>query len=230
MNLSHITSQTLRRVLTLTERKDELINLVAEIETEISRTLSGAAAPIMSAAGKISDSAVKAVQPKAKKSRKSSRKSGTKGSKKAGMKDQILTLLGEAGPEGMRVKDIASELGKSVGNVSVWFSTTGKKLTHKVSPGLYAILGAKPADAAAPAKPASAKKASAKKSAPRKKAARKAPAAKKAPSPKAAPKAAKKPAAKKSGLSPAGRAKLSASMKARWEKRRAAKAASAPAK
>jgi len=226
MNLSHITSQTLRRVLTLTERKDELINLVAEIETEISRTLSGAAAPIVSAAEKISDSAMSAVKPKAKKSRKTSRKSAGKGGKKGGMKDQILGLLEQAGSQGMRVKDIAAALGKSVGNVSVWFSTTGKKLTHKVSPGLYSILDAKPASTAAPAKAEPAAKSTAKKTSKKKAAARKK-VAKKAPADKAAAKAPAAPAAKKSGISPAGRAKLSASMKARWEKRRAAKSASA---
>lgn len=237
MNLSHITSQTLRRVLTLTERKDELISLVAEIETEISNVLGSATAPLVSAAGRISDSALSVVEPKAKKARKPSRKSAGKKAGKGGMKSQILGLLEQAGSQGMRVKDIAAALGKSVGNVSVWFSTTGKELTHKISPGLYSVLGAKPVEAAAapeaarkPAakkaapKKAVAKKPAAKKPAPLKKAA--APAKKSAPKAPAAKKAAAKAPAKKSGLSPAGRAKLSASMKARWEKRRAAQAAS----
>ena len=232
MNLSHITSQTLRRVLTLTERKDELISLVAEIETEISNVLGAATAPLVSAAGRISDSALSVVEPKAKKARKPSRKSAGKKAGKGGMKSQILGLLEQAGSQGMRVKDIAAALGKSVGNVSVWFSTTGKEITHKISPGLYSVLGAKPVEAAAApeaarkraAKKTTVKKVVAKKPAPLKKAA--APAKKSAPKAPAAKKAAAKAPAKKSGLSPAGRAKLSASMKARWEKRRAAQAAS----
>ena len=45
MDLSHITSQSLRRILNLTEQKDRLVSLVAELETEISKVFSGGAAP-----------------------------------------------------------------------------------------------------------------------------------------------------------------------------------------
>ena len=45
MDLSHITSQSLRRILNLTEQKDRLVSLVTELETEISKVVSGVAAP-----------------------------------------------------------------------------------------------------------------------------------------------------------------------------------------
>jgi uncharacterized protein YjcR len=81
------------------------------------------------------------------------------------------------------VKDIAEKLAAKPGNISVWFSTTGKKLVTKVDPGRYAVKGT----AKSASKPAKTKK--------------------------------------KSGLTPAGRAKLAANMKARWADKRAGKPA-----
>jgi len=185
MDLTHITSQSLRRVLNLTERKDDLIKLVSEIETEIAKTLSGVTAPLAKTISKSVSKPAK-VAKKSAKARK-----GKRGGKRGGLKDRILALLDAAGPKGLRVKDIARQLGSSPGNISVWFSTTGKKLTAKLAPGLYAVQGTKAA------KPAKASQEPVKKTV-------------------------KKPA-KKSGLTAAGRARLSASMKARWEKHRAAK-------
>ena len=208
MNLSHITSQSLRRVLSLTERKDELISLVAEIESEIAKTLTGIAAPVAAIANAPFKSAPKR---QAKRARRAGRKSG-------GLKTAILGILESAGTEGVRVKDIAAKLGKSSGNVSVWFSTTGKDITTKLSNGLYAAKSVSvPAVVAKPAKPARARKAVKVVKAPKV-----AKVAKVAKVKKAA-----KPAREKraSGMSAAGRARISAASKARWEKVRAAKAA-----
>jgi hypothetical protein len=143
MDLSHITSHSLRRVLNLTERKDELIALIAEIETEISKALSGAVAP-----------AAKAPAKKAAPARKARKKT----KKPSPLKSRILSLLATAGPKGLRVKDIAAKLGLPGGNISVWISTTGKKLVSKVGPGVYAVKDSKPAVAVS-AKPATAKRA-----------------------------------------------------------------------
>jgi hypothetical protein len=41
MDVTHITSNSLRRILGLTERKDALIQLVGEVENEIARVLTG---------------------------------------------------------------------------------------------------------------------------------------------------------------------------------------------
>ena len=54
----------------------------------------------------------------------------------------------------MRVKDIAAKLDLPGGNVSVWISTTGKKLVTKVEPGVYAVKAAGAPSAKAPAAPA----------------------------------------------------------------------------
>lgn len=202
MNLSHITSQSLRRVLSLTERKDELISLVAEIESEIAKTLTGIVVPVAAIAKAPSKVALKR---QVKRTRRAGRTSG-------GLKTAILGILESAGTEGVRVKDIAAKLGKSSGNVSVWFSTTGKDITTKLSNGLYAAKTVSaPAAAAKPAKPAQPAKA--------RKAVKVAKAAK-------VKKPAKPARAKRaSGISAAGRARISAASKARWEKVRAAKAA-----
>ena len=168
MNLSHITSRSLRRILILTERKDQLVNLVAELEDEISKVVSGIVAPIAKTPAK------KALPPRKGRKRASSRKTksgglkkklpvkavataraGKAGKKPSPLKGRILSLLDAAGPKGMRVRDIAAKLGLPGGNVSVWISTTGKKLVSKVEPGVYAARGAK---ASPPSKPSPARK------------------------------------------------------------------------
>jgi len=46
MNIKHITSESLRRLLTLTEKKDQLIKAVTDVENEIANALSGAATTV----------------------------------------------------------------------------------------------------------------------------------------------------------------------------------------
>ena len=147
MDIKHITSQSLRRLLSLTEKKDKLIKGVEELETEIARTLKGVATSVVEVAEVI-------VPPK---SAKKTRAKKTKAGKAGGLKDRILDLLDAAGEEGLRVKEIAEKLGSKAANISVWFSTTGKKHTRKVQPGRYAAKGSAK-KAATGAKPAKAKK------------------------------------------------------------------------
>ena len=220
MDISLLNSQSLLRLLALTEKKEELLSLVENIDAAIIDTLRGGvtldvveivSAPAIAAAARKPVAAQKApVKPaKAKKA---------KGGKSGGLKEKILALLEEAGSEGLKVKEIAEKLGAKAGNISVWFSTTGKKLTTKVEPGRYAVKGAKMS--ATPSsqtvtgylKPPASMKAEIKKAA-------------KKTNAKPAPAVAKKPAKKKRGISPDGRAKLAANMKARWAARKAGKKA-----
>ena len=46
MDIRHITSDSLRRLLSLTEKKDQLINAVADVENEIVKAISGAATTV----------------------------------------------------------------------------------------------------------------------------------------------------------------------------------------
>lgn len=144
MDLSHITSQSLRRVLTLTERKDELVKLVSELENEIAKVLSGVAAPFVTATEK-----KESVSSRTSRKSKSPRKG-----KSGGLKEKILSALENAGAGGLKIKEIATKVGVPAGNVSVWFSTTGKKLTQKLEPGRYAVKGVKAAPAPVQAVPA----------------------------------------------------------------------------
>jgi len=142
MDLSHITSQSLRRILNLTERKDQLVNLVAEIESEISNVLSGRFV-----------SAPKKPVKKSVATRKAAKRSTSRKAKSGTLKAKILSLLENAGTRGLKVKEIAEKLGVPAGNISVWFSTTGKKLTRKLEPGRYAVKGAKPSSTPAKTSP-----------------------------------------------------------------------------
>ncbi|MEI6493915.1 MAG: hypothetical protein WCO94_15305 [Verrucomicrobiota bacterium] len=201
MDISLINSQSLLRLLALTEKKEELLSLVDNIDAAIIATLKGgvsvelveiASAPAIAAPALKPVATLKAPATKPAKAKKA------KGGKSGGLKEKILALLEAAGDQGLRVKEIAQKLNAKPGNISVWFSTTGKKLVTKVEPGRYAVKGAtksasKPAAAAAPVAVKAAKPVKAKK--------------------------------RKSGLTPEGRAKLAANMKARWAARKAGKPA-----
>ena len=213
MDISLINSQSLLRLLSLTERKEEILQLLGKIDDEIRKTLQGGVSvevlEIASAPKTAAPALKQAAAPKAPAAKPAKAKKARKG-KSGGLKERILALLEEAGSRGLRVKEIAEKLNAKSGNISVWFSTTGKKLATKVEPGRYAIKGAAKS-AAKPAAPVAAKPA------------KPAKATKKA---KPAAKAAKKvKAKKKSGLTPEGRAKLAANMKARWAAKRAGKPA-----
>lgn len=193
MNVSLINSQSILRLLSLTERKEELLQLLEEIDAEIVRTLTvGVSVDVFEIA---SAPAIAAPAPKLTAVKTPAAKAGrkAKSGKTGGTKAKILALLEEAGAEGLHIKDIAAKLGSKTGNISVWFSTTGKNITTKVAPGRFAKKGAAPAKSVAAPKPANAAK------------------------------------VKKSKMSSAGRAKISAMMKARWAARKAGKPA-APAK
>jgi hypothetical protein len=61
-------------------------------------------------------------------------------SPRGGLKERIIRALRAAGDKGVTVKNLAGRLGKSYGNISVWFHTTGKgvKEVKKVAPGKFA--------------------------------------------------------------------------------------------
>ena len=59
---------------------------------------------------------------------------------RAPLKERIVQTLKTAGKSGTTVKELAGKLGKSYGNLSVWFHTTAKgiKEIKKVEPGRFA--------------------------------------------------------------------------------------------
>ncbi len=200
MDISLINSQSLLHLLSLTEKKEELLQTVDQIDAEILRALKGGIAVNVFEVASAPAIVPTALKPTAKKAPAAKSAKKARGGKPAGLKERILALLETAGAQGLRVKDIASKLGTKTGSISVWFSTTGKNLVTKVSPGRYAVKGAKPVaivsmNEATPVKAL----------------------------------ASAKPDKAKNGISLAGRAKLAAAAKARWAAFRAAKTAAGPA-
>jgi len=69
---------------------------------------------------------------------------GKKGrSKRGALKEQILSALNAAGQAGVRVTELAAELGTKAANIHAWFHSTGKKVKglSKVSGGHYRLKG-----------------------------------------------------------------------------------------
>ena len=128
MSLANLTLAQLKAVTNLIERKHALLGAVASIDKEISSIEAG---------GEITSPAAGAKRGRKMKAAKSV--GGPRGRKPAPVKERIIGVLKAAGKSGIRPKDIAAQLGKSVGGVGVWLYTTGKKIKEikKIGPGLY---------------------------------------------------------------------------------------------
>jgi len=59
------------------------------------------------------------------------------------LKEVILSLLKEAGRDGISIKEIAAKAGVKALNVSAWMAATGKKLgtIEKTGRGVYRLKG-----------------------------------------------------------------------------------------
>jgi len=137
--------QQLKQAVTIRER-------IENLEKELSRLLGGTPgvtkAPRkkrrVSAAARARISAgMKAKWATRKGKKRMARKTAVKAKGRAPgapLKDRIVGTLKAAGTPGATVKDLAAKLGKSYGNISVWFHTTGKgiKEIKKVAPGKFA--------------------------------------------------------------------------------------------
>ncbi len=146
MDISSINTAKLKSLLKLTEVRDAIAAELQKVEEAIASVFSGSSAPAEKAAkpgkrrgrkpGQKAAAVVAAPAAKAAPAKKAAKKSGRRGA----MKDQILSILKEAGAKGASVKDISSTLGVKTQNVHVWFSTTGKTAgVKKVSPGVYRL-------------------------------------------------------------------------------------------
>jgi hypothetical protein len=173
MDFTKIDPAVLREFLKLSEARESLMEEVAAIDKQIVALSSGKlprgpkadAAPASKLPGKRrgrkpgSKNSPKAdtngdSAPIAAKAPKAPRGPKAKSGKRGALKQQIIDLLTEAGPEGMAVRDISEKLGVKNQNVHVWFSTTGKKVAgiSKVGEARYALAPeASPAPAPAPA-------------------------------------------------------------------------------
>ena len=131
MDLSKININTLREMLKLSERKEELLKNLKELEKTImlyTNVSPSEPSPNQAAVKKKS---------RAKTSHNSSGQRASRGT----MKTIILEALKEAGPAGIKIPDLAQKIGVKNANVHVWFSNTGKKLPEieRIGAGLFRI-------------------------------------------------------------------------------------------
>ncbi len=77
--------------------------------------------------------------PKAKAPGKGKRGGGRRGA----LREKIVAALRQAGSSGVRIRDLAKDLGVPNRNLQVWFATTGKKTpgVKKIAPGTFKITG-----------------------------------------------------------------------------------------
>ena len=129
MNLTNLTTESLRNLIKLTEKKEALLKEVATIETQLSRILSG--------------KSVRRGRPAAKKTTVKGAKvaKSAKRAPRGAIKKKILTALKAAGDAGIKVTDLAKKTGLKNAHLHVWFSSTGAKLPEirKVGKGHYKL-------------------------------------------------------------------------------------------
>ncbi len=143
--LSNVPLQKLKQAIAIREK-------IESLENELSRIIGSRTPKIaaprkkgkMSAAARARISAgMKARWAKRKGKRRMSKIVAVKTKKpssRAPVKERIVRTLKAVGKPGATVKDLAAKLGKSYGNISVWFHTTAKgiKEIKKVGPGRFA--------------------------------------------------------------------------------------------
>ena len=94
MDIKHITSDTLRSLLSITSKKEQLIKAVADIENEIAKVIKGAATSVVETAESITPS--KAARRREKRSRKTKTTKVSKKPAKAKKQKSGLTPEGRA--------------------------------------------------------------------------------------------------------------------------------------
>lgn len=142
MDISTITTASLRNLVRLSEKRDALIAKIKGLEKTLASAKPAKAAPAAKVAGRKPGRPAKAVAApvKAAKPAKAAPKGAKKGGKRGAIKDQIIASLKSAGSKGVSVKDLSSSLGIKTANIHVWFSTTGKTVgVEKVAPGVYRL-------------------------------------------------------------------------------------------
>jgi hypothetical protein len=130
MNLSSLTSADLKRITALLSRKEQLAAEIQEIEGELASfgstpKRSGRTARASTAVSSQSDAGQIA---------------GGR-ARRGQLKEVILTILKEAGRDGVSIQDISSKAGVKPLNVSAWLAATGKKLgtIEKAGRGVYRL-------------------------------------------------------------------------------------------
>lgn len=135
----NLSTDSLRSLLSLSEKRDALLAELQKIETEISKAFgSRTAVETTTSSHKTGNGrSVSVPSAKAGKGKKASAKRGKRGA----VKELILAGLKEAGEAGIAVKHLAAKLAIKPQNLHVWFHTTGKKtdLVEAAGKGVYRL-------------------------------------------------------------------------------------------
>jgi hypothetical protein len=127
MNITNISSNALKNLIKLTQRKEGLLNEIQKIESQLASLITGKPARTTGKRRGRPAKAKKAGRP-AKAAKATKGRSSAKRAPRGQIKKKILTALKAAGDAGMKVTDLSKKIGVKNANVHVWFSSTGKKL------------------------------------------------------------------------------------------------------
>jgi hypothetical protein len=127
MNITNISSNALKNLIKLTQRKEGLLNEIQKIESQLASLITGKPARTTGKRRGRPAKAKKAGRP-AKAAKATKARSSAKRAPRGQIKKKILTALKAAGEAGMKVTDLSKKIGVKNANVHVWFSSTGKKL------------------------------------------------------------------------------------------------------
>lgn len=127
MNITNISSNALKNLIKLTQRKEGLLKEIEKIEAQLGSLITGKPARTTGKRRGRPAKAKKAGRP-AKAAKATKGRSSSKRAPRGQIKKKILSALKAAGDAGMKVTDLSKKIGVKNANVHVWFSSTGKKL------------------------------------------------------------------------------------------------------
>lgn len=130
MSLSNLSSAQLAHLIELIKEKEALLAKLENIDAELTALESGKAGKRRGRKpGRPPGSVSKA--------------GGRKRRRGKRLKEPLLKALSDAGPAGIKVKELAEHLKVKPGNIFSWFYTTGKKIKgiKKVGEAKYAYTG-----------------------------------------------------------------------------------------
>ncbi len=144
MNLTTLTSSDIKHISALLERKESLLEQVQKIDAELasfqSNTKRGSRASRFSVP--FTASTFPSTPSPSIDDLGESDTVGSDGRARRGqLKEVILSLLKDAGRDGISIKEIAAKAGVKSLNVSAWMAATGKKLgtIEKTGRGVYRL-------------------------------------------------------------------------------------------
>ena len=118
-----VSTHSLRQLIKLTEQRDRLVKELKRIEARLAEFATGGTAP----------------KQKGRPSKASKHARGTRRGKRGGLAVKVLAALESAGPAGVKVAELAKEIGVKGTNLHVWFGTTGKKHAKRIGRGHYRL-------------------------------------------------------------------------------------------